>query len=102
MPVDANTVTVKDPAGAQLTFVKPDDKWAISLSPAEVNVYVAVGELAPLQAQAAKELAEGLTSGLISEASLAQAITDKATITADASKRLREAMEAAKSGGGTE
>lgn len=100
-PVDANTVTIKDRAGTQLTFIKSDDKWVISLSDAEAKVYAALAELAPLQAQVAKELAEGLASGLISEASLDQAVMDKATATIDASARLKEAMEAAKPAGGS-
>jgi len=98
-PVDANTVTVKDGVGAKLTFTKSDDKWVISLSDAEAKVYAALGELAPLQAQAAKELTEGLGSGLISEASLPQAVMDKAETTLAASARLKEAMEAARQAG---
>jgi len=100
-PVDANTVTVKDRAATQLTFTKSDDKWVISLSDAEAKVYAALGELAPLQAQVAKELTEGLNSGLISENSLGKAVLDKAVGMADASVRLQEAMEAAKPADGS-
>ncbi len=100
--VDANTVTVKERMGTQLTFAKVGDDWLISLSEAEVKVYAALGELAPLQITAAKALSEGLASGLIDPDSLPQAAMDKAATILDAVARLKEAMDAAKLAGGSE
>jgi hypothetical protein len=93
-PVDANTMEVKDRTGAKLTFKKSEDKWLISLTDTQVQVYVALAELAKLQTQAAKELTDGITGSAVAEQNVDAAIMEKAKTLVDAIKRLTEAMEA--------
>ena len=93
-PVDANTMEVKDRTGAKLTFKKSQDKWLISLTDTQVQVYVALAELAKLQTQAAKELTDGITGSTVAEQNADGVIMEKAKTLVDAIKRLTEAMEA--------
>jgi hypothetical protein len=93
-PVDANTREVKDRTGSRLTFQKSDDKWLISLSDAQVQVYGALAELAKLQAQMAKELTDGMAAGAVTEQNADGVIMEKAKALGEAMKRLKEAMEA--------
>ena len=93
-PLDANTVEVKDRTGAKLTFKKSDDKWLISLTDTQVQVYVALAELAKLQTQAASVLTDGISTSAVTEQNAEGAITEKVKTLADAMKRLTEAMEA--------
>ena len=93
-PIDPDTVEVKDRTGAKLTFKKSDDKWLISLSDTQVQVYAALAELAKLQAQAARELTDGISTSTIGEQNADAAIMDKAKTVGDAMKRIKDAMEA--------
>ena len=100
-PIDADTVEVKDRTGAKLTFKKSDDKWQLALSDTQVQVYAALAELAKLQAQAAKELTDGISTSTIGEQNADAAIMDKAKTVGDAMKRIKEAMEADQPKAGT-
>jgi hypothetical protein len=92
-PVDPNTVEVKDRTGAKLTFKKSDDKWLLSLSDTQVQVYAALVELATLQAKVARELTDGISTNTIGEQNADAAIMDKVKTVADALKRVKDAME---------
>jgi len=92
--LDPNTVEVKDRTGAKLTFKKSDDKWLISLSDTQVQVYAALAELAKLQAQAATDLADKISTSAVGEQNADAAIMEKAATVGDAMKRIKEAMEA--------
>ncbi len=92
--IDPGTIEVKDRGGAKLTFKKSEDKWLISLTDGEVKVYVALTDLANLQAQVAKELTEGISKSEIAEQNADSVIMEKAKTLTDAMKHIKEAMEA--------
>ena len=99
--VDANTAEVKGPAGDKLTFTKSEDKWLISLSDAQVQVYSALAELAKLQTQAANGLAGDVATNAVTAQTAVSAIAEKAKTLDEAVKRLKEAMETGQSGTGS-